>query len=128
MIRAFLPASVIVFWYLGGFDGFLLKQFQPAFRAEAVISVSVVQQLADVFLVHVEPLTLNVGTVISTVRRTLCGLYADPFQILAQLLCRTGNQPRLISVFYPQNELSIVCFGEEIIEQRCSEPTKMQKS
>lgn len=75
-----LPASVVVLRDLSSFYGFFVKQIQSPIRAEAVISVAILQQLVDVFLVDFQSLALNVRTeVTAELARTLVGYKTGPF-------------------------------------------------
>lgn len=68
MTELCLPAAVVVFRRLTSFDCFLFEQLEPSFGAEAVIGMSVLQQLIHVLLVYVQPLTLNVRTGVAVER------------------------------------------------------------
>jgi hypothetical protein len=90
-----------------------------------VISVATVQQLVYVLFVDAKPLTLNVRTKVTAMQWTLVWNHSRPFQVLAQLFRRSLDQSRLVSVFYPQNESSILSFSEQVVEQGSSQTAQM---
>lgn len=61
--------------------------------------MSTLQQLIDVLLIDVQPLTLHIWTIITAIMyRSLVRRHSTPLEILAELLGGAFNQSRLICV------------------------------
>ena len=99
---------------------------QPLRRAEALIRVTLLDELAGVSLVVLQPLGLDVRPVVAAGLRPFVPLQPQPAQAAEDRLQRPRIVARLVGVFDAQNEHAIRVARVEPVEQRRAEASDVR--
>ncbi len=91
---------------------------EPLARAVAVVGLALVDELVDVRLVRVEPLTLTVRRVRAADVGALVPVQVEPVQRVEDLLLGIGLEARPVGVLDAQDELSALLTRERKVEHR----------
>jgi hypothetical protein len=74
---------------------------------------------------HILSFTLPVRTIRTAFHRAFIGREAAPFEAIVNIFFSPCNVSRLVGIFYPQNELTAVLMGKQIIVQNGANSTKV---